>query len=170
MKKAFKILSLGVGIITVVIVLVLVYLTVIYPRSDPPENIKIRPNSGRLQRGRYLSTNVAGCIGCHSIRDWNKFAAPPKPGTEGGGGDQIDGKSGFPGTVVVKNITPFSLGTWNDGDLIRAISCGVTPENDPLFPIMPYPDYNSLSREDMYSIITYLKTLAPIGICRVKPI
>jgi len=62
----------------------------------------------------------------------------------------------------VKNITPFSLGNWSDGDLIRAIACGVTPESDPLFPIMPYPDYNSISRDDMYSIITYLKTLAPI--------
>ena len=162
MKKAFKILSLVLGIITVVIVLVLVYLNVTYPRSDPPENIKIEFDSKQLQRGRYLSTNVAGCIGCHSIRDWTKFAAPPKPGTEGGGGDQVNEKNGFPGTVVIKNITPSSLGTWSDGDLIRAIACGVTPENDPLFPIMPYSDYNSISREDMYSIITYLKTLAPI--------
>jgi len=61
MKKVFKILSLVVGIIMVVVVLVLVYLNVTYPRSDPPENIKIRLDPSQLQRGRYLSTNVAGC-------------------------------------------------------------------------------------------------------------
>jgi mono/diheme cytochrome c family protein len=162
MKKAFKVLSLVTGIITLVMVLVLVYLNVTYPRSDAPENIKIKPDLQRLQRGRYLSTNVAGCIGCHSIRDWTRFGAPPKPGTEGGGGDQINENNGFPGTVIVKNITPFSLVSWSDGELIRAIACGVTPENEPLFPIMPYADYNTMSREDMYSIITYLKALEPI--------
>ncbi len=162
MKNVFRGLSLVAGVLTVLIVLVLVYLKVTYPRSDPPENIIIKSNPRRLQRGRYLSRNVAGCIGCHSIRDWTRFAAPPKPGTEGGGGDLINPENGFPGTITITNITPFSLGTWSDGELIRAITCGVTRNDEPLFPIMPYPNYNLISREDVYSIVTYLKTLEPI--------
>ena len=159
MKKVLKVVSLLIGIIVVIILLVLAYLQITYPRSNPPEDIIIKTTAQRLQRGKYLSNHVAACIGCHSIRDWTKFAAPPKPETVGGGGDQIDERSGFPGTVVIKNITPAALESWSDGELIRAITCGVTREDEPLFPIMPFPDYNVLSREDLYSIIAYLKTL-----------
>jgi mono/diheme cytochrome c family protein len=102
------------------------------------------------------------CIDCHSERDWTKYSGPVKPGTEGKGGDKFDENFGFPGTIYVRNITPASLGTWSDGEIIRAITCGVNKKGDALFPVMPYNNLNELSEEDLYSIVAYLKSLKPI--------
>ncbi len=68
---------------------------------------------------------------------------------------------GFPGTAVSKNLTPANLGSWTDGELLRAITCGVTKDNKALFPLMPYMHYNNFTQEDVYSIITYIRSLQP---------
>lgn len=141
---------------------VLTYFNGAYPRTDPAPDVNVTSNALRLERGAYLANHVAGCITCHSMRDWSRLAAPPIAGSEGGGGDIFDRSNGLPGSVTVSNITPIFLGNYSDGELIRAIACGVTKENRALFPIMPYTDYNHLSREDMFAIVAYLRKLRPI--------
>ena len=161
MKKVFKIL----GIVVVALILLLIggfiYFNASYPKVDPPKDIKAEATPERLSRGEYLANHVAVCIDCHSERDWTKFAGPIKPGTIGSGGEVFDEKIGFPGTVVTKNLTPANLGTWTDGEVLRAITCGVTKDNNALFPMMPYMNYNHFTKEDVYSIIVYLRSLQP---------
>lgn len=162
MKKLFKILGTILGGIVVIIVAGIIYFNSAFPKVDPPSNVKVEITPERISRGEYLSNHVAVCMDCHSKRDWTKFTGPVTPGTFGGGGDVFDEKVGFPGKVMVKNITPASIGDWSDGELIRAITCGVTKDNSALFPMMPYPNYNRLTQSDLYSIVAYVRNLAPI--------
>jgi hypothetical protein len=99
---------------------------------------------------------------CHSHRDWNTFAAPPIPGTQGAGGERFDRTMQFPGEFYSRNITPFGLKDWSDGEIYRAITSGVSRDGHPFFPVMPYPYYNQLATEDVRSIIAYLRSLPPI--------
>ncbi|QQS35620.1 MAG: c-type cytochrome [Ignavibacteriales bacterium] len=159
MKKFFKILGTLVVIIVVLLVGALIYFNSTYPKVDPPSDIKIEATSERIARGDYLANHVAVCIDCHSERDFTKFAGPIKPGTEGSGGEVFDENIGFPGKVVTKNLTPANLGSWSDGEILRAMTCGVTKDNKALFPMMPYPNYNQLTKEDAYSLVAYIRTL-----------
>ena len=84
------------------------------------------------------------------------------PGTEGKGGEQYTKALGFPGDVVVPNLTPFGVGSWSDGELDRAITVGVTREGRALFPVMPYPHYAKLCQDDVDAIVAFVRTLPPI--------
>jgi mono/diheme cytochrome c family protein len=139
----------------------LAFLFLRYPNVPPAEEVTVAVTPDRLARGEYLATHVSGCIDCHSQRDWSKFAGPITPGTEGKGGDFF----GEPGSAVqlwAPNITPAAVGDWTDGELIRAITTGVARSGRALFPIMPYPMYAQMAREDIEAIVAYIRTLAPI--------
>jgi hypothetical protein len=99
---------------------------------------------------------------CHAIRDWSKFSGPPTEGTLGKGGDRFDQTMGLPGVFYAKNITPFGIGRYNDGELLRVITTGVTKEGRPMFPLMPYLNYGKMDREDIYAIIAYIRSLSSI--------
>ncbi len=43
-----------------------------------------------------------------------------------------------------------------------AISCGVDKEGKALFPEMAYLNYGKMDKEDIYSIIAYLRTMKPV--------
>ncbi len=141
---------------------VLSYVSFALPDVGEPEDIKVELTPKRIERGSYLANSVANCTDCHSERDWNKFAGPLVEGTIGKGGDEFDQKFGFPGKFYAKNITPFALKDWTDGEILRAIAAGVNKDGKALFPLMPHPNFGKLDREDLYSIIAYLRTLAPI--------
>ncbi len=118
-----------------------------------------------LERGEYLALHVAGCVDCHSKRDFTKFSGPVIPGTEGGGGFLFDEKFGLPGKIFGKNITPDNetgIGTWTDDDILRAMTQGISKNGDTLFPLMPYIQYNHMAKQDLLSIIAYIKTWKPI--------
>ena len=57
---------------------------------------------------------------------------------------------------------PAGIGTWTDGEVVRLITTGVTKDGKAIFPLMPYPSYGQMSQEDVYSIVAYLRTLAPV--------
>ncbi len=128
----------------------------------PPEKIRVESTPERLARGEYLANHVTLCTDCHSKRNPEIFALPVVPGTEGMGGEHHGKEMGLPGDVYVDNITPAALGDWTDGELIRDITCGVSKNDKPLFPFMPYLAYGKLTREDLYSIVAYIRTLKPI--------
>jgi mono/diheme cytochrome c family protein len=118
-----------------------------------------------LARGEYLTRHVAGCIDCHSKRDMTTYSGPVIPGTEGGGGFVFDTKLGLPGVIHGRNITPdpeTGIGTWTDDEVLRAMTQGISKNGDTLFPIMPYPNFNRMAKEDLMSIIAYIRTLKPI--------
>jgi mono/diheme cytochrome c family protein len=119
-------------------------------------------DSSRVERGRYLVETVGSCMHCHSQRDFTKFSGPIKEETKGMGG------VGYPkfGVLFSSNITPDAatgIGNWTDDEIARAIALGIRKNGDTLFPIMPYYEYNSMSKEDIYSIVAYLRTLKPIS-------
>jgi len=161
MKKLLKFSLYAVAAILLVFCLVIFYVLYFLPRV-PVENIKIETTPERVERGKYLAENVAQCLDCHSTRDWSKFSAPAVPGTEGKGGEAFDRAMGFPGTYYAANITPFHLRDWSDGELFRAVTSGVSRDGRALFPIMPYPSYGKMDREDIYAIIAYIRSLKPI--------
>ncbi len=120
-----------------------------------------------IARGEYLTLHVAVCMHCHSMRDFSKFSGPDVPGTVGGGGGKFDNNiiDVIPGTIYSKNITADSatgIGTWTDEELLRAITQGIRKNGDTLFPLMPYAHFNHMAKDDLMSIIGYIRTIKPI--------
>jgi mono/diheme cytochrome c family protein len=161
MKKILKIAVIALFVLIAAAFILLTYVTKFLP-NIPVEEVKIEATPERIERGKYLAHNVAQCVDCHSVRDWSKFSAPIVPGTEGKGGEAFDQKIGFPGKYYAPNLTPYHLKDWSDGELFRAITTGVSRDGRALFPIMPYPSFGKMDREDIYSIIAYIRTLPSI--------
>ncbi len=154
MKKFLKIIAIIIFVLIAGVCLFLGYIIKFRP-NVPVEDIKVELTPARLERGKYLAQNVAACVDCHSKRDWTKFAAPVVPGAEGQGGEAIS-------IFYPPNITPFHLKDWSDGELLRAITSGVSKDGRPLMPIMPYPVYGKMDREDIYAIIAYIRSLPAV--------
>lgn len=134
-------------------------------KSEPQANNKEDSLKKTVERGEYLANHVAGCMDCHSKRDFSKFSGPVVPGSEGGGGMVFDQKWGLPGVLIGKNITPDAetgIGAWTDDEILRAMTQGISKNGDTLFPLMPYTNFNRMAKEDLLSIIAYIKTLKPI--------
>lgn len=129
--------------------------------GDAPD-IEVSKAPNNVERGRYLANSVAVCMDCHSVRDWSLFTGPPSPGTLGRGGEEFNQKMGLPGIYYSKNLTPYGLEDWTDGEIFRAVTTGVSKDGSALFPIMPHPNYARVSKDDIYDIIAYLRTLDPI--------
>ncbi len=159
MKKFFKIAGIIVFIIVVAFVGIYAFVSTSFPRVDPAPTLTINHNDLLLKRGAYLANHVTVCTDCHSTRDWNKFAGPIIPGTEGKGGEIFNEKMGLPGNFYAKNITPHALSDWTDGEIYRLITTGVTKDNEPIFPLMPYQSYAFMDTEDVKAVIAYIRTL-----------
>ena len=163
MKKFFRVAGIVVGIIVVLIIGFLIYFNASFPKAEKVKDIKVEVTPARVTRGEYLANHVAGCMDCHSGHDWTMYSGPLIPGSLGKGGEKYDQKSGgVPGVIYAKNITPAGIGDWSDGELIRAITTGVAKDGTALFPLMPYTNFNRLSKEDLYSIVAYIRSLKPI--------
>ena len=160
--KAGRVAAYGLLAIFVVCFSLSGYITLFLPHIPVPD-LKIEITPQRVARGNYLANHVTVCIDCHSTRDWGRFSGPVVRGTEGKGGEKFDAQMGFPGTFYSPNITPYSLSGWSDGELFRAITSGVTRDNQPIFPVMPCAYYGRMATEDIYSIVAYLRTLPAIA-------
>ncbi len=163
MKRLLKIFGILLALVVVAGLGGYLYLTQALPDVEAPADLKVEPTPERIERGRYLANSVCVCMDCHAQRDWSLFSAPPKPGTMGAGGDRFDRSMQFPGEFYARNITPFALKDWTDGELYRAITSGVSRDGHPFFPMMPYLNYNRMATEDVYAIIAYLRTVDPIS-------
>jgi mono/diheme cytochrome c family protein len=159
MKKVFKVILVIIVLIIVGIVGVASYVKSALRNVGPVPDIKVEITPKRVARGRYLANNVAVCMDCHSQRDWSVYAGPIKNGTFGGGGEEFGKAISFPGTLYSKNITPYALSGWTDGEIFRTITTGENKNGKALFPLMGYLAYGKMDQEDVYSIIAYLRTL-----------
>ena len=128
----------------------------------PASEVKINQTPERLIRGKYLVMNVSDCLGCHSKSNANNFGLPMISGTEGQGGMLFGEDEGLPGNIYAKNITPDAIGNWTDGEVLRAVTEGVSKDGTALFPLIPYTHLGIMSQDDVYSIIAYIRTLKPI--------
>jgi cytochrome c553 len=162
MKRIFKVVAIIITVVTLAIAGILSYVKFALPNASKVEDIKIEATPERLERGKYLATNVMSCLDCHSKRDYSRFGAPTIPSSLGQGGELFGVEIGFPGNFFAPNITPSHLKDWTDGEIFRAITEGVSKDGHALFPVMPYLHYGTSDKEDIYSVIAYIRTLAPI--------
>ena len=162
MRKVFKVILILAGIVIIAVAGLLTFVKVGLPNIEKAADLKIDYTQERIERGKYLANNVMLCMDCHSQRDYSKFAAPMKPGTFGAGGELFGDEMGLPGNFYSPNITPHHLKDWTDGELFRAITTGVSRDGRALIPIMPYLNFGETDKEDIYSVIAYIRTLEPI--------
>lgn len=106
-----------------------------------------------LSRGEYL-LDISGCGYCHT------------DSTNGGqtlaGGREMRTPYGI---FFTPNITPdkdSGIGKWKLEDFIRAMRHGVSPHGTHYFPAFPYTSYSGMTTEDMASIFTHLRSVAPV--------
>ncbi len=162
MKKIIKIVGIVLAVIIIGVGALLTYVKAALPNVGEAEDIKIEYTPQRVERGRYLANSVCVCMDCHSKRDWEKFSGPLVEGTLGRGGERFDQSVGLPGVFLSRNITPEGITRYTDGELLRVITTGVNKEGNAMFPLMPYSHYGKMDREDIYSIIAYVRSIAPV--------
>lgn len=162
MKTLAKFLKYLLLLFVVLVAVLMIYLKFVLPSVGEPEDLKVEMTGENIARGKYLANHVMVCIDCHSTRDWTRFAGPPIAGTDGKGGETFDQKLGFPGKYVASNITPYNLKDWTDGEILRAITGGVSKDGRALFSIMPYHHYGKLDKRDIEAVIAYIRSLKPI--------
>jgi len=154
----------------IVVILALIGLQCGGKKAAQQENIEIKAKAKAdsidrlVKRGKYLTLNVAGCLYCHSQRDYKWFSGPIISGTEGMGGQKFDEDfGGIPVEVYARNITPSAIGNLPDEKVIRAITQGISQNGDTLYPLMPYSHFSKMNKEDVLSIVAFLRTLSPIA-------
>jgi hypothetical protein len=161
MKRILKVLGMLVAAVVLLLGAVVMWLVLRSPDSRPAISEKFEITPARLVRGEYLVKHVCDCLGCHSDHN-NLLGFPVKSGTEGQGGFAFDETFGVPGVVCAQNLTPDSatgLGSWTDGEILRAIREGISRDGHALFPMMPYQALREMSDEDACAIVVYLQTL-----------
>ncbi len=159
MKKIYRFIKILLLIVVLLIASLLTYVKTALPNVGKAPDMKIEATPEMVARGEYLANHVMLCIDCHSTRDWSKFSGPMMPGVKGNGGEVFDQKFGFPGSYISKNITPFHLGNWTDGEIFRTVTTGVNKDGKALFPLMPYKHFGQMDVEDVKAVIAYIRTL-----------
>jgi hypothetical protein len=157
MRKIGKILLYLALFLLVAVSAALVVLFTRFPAVEDAPQLSVAGTPEQVERGRYLAHHVTVCIDCHSPRDWSRFSAPPAPDRLGQGGEGLNRDVGFPGEIHPPNIT--TLGEWTDGEIVRAMTSGLSRDGRPLFPFMPYGIYAALSQQDAEALVAYLRTL-----------
>ncbi|HEX4914944.1 MAG TPA: hypothetical protein VFV51_13345 [Vicinamibacterales bacterium] len=160
MKTLLKIVGVLVVLLLVAAAAGLGYLYSAFPKVPEAGDFRIEPTPERLARGKYLNDHVVGCTTCHSQRDWTRFSGPVVPNTIGQGGQEFP--LGSAGVLYSKNITPAAIGSWSDGELLRAVTAGVSRDGTPLFPLMPYPHYGAMQEDDVHAALAYVRSLKAI--------
>ncbi|PZX62760.1 c-type cytochrome [Hydrotalea sandarakina] len=150
------------ALLLLMIAAVFIYLQYVLPNVGNAPELTVDITPQRVQHGAYLANHVTVCMDCHSTRNWKKYTGPITPGTEGKGGEYFGEELGFPGKFYSKNITPANLSTWTDGEIYRVITTGVDKNGHAIFPVMPYPYYGNMDKEDVLDIIAYIRSLHPI--------
>jgi mono/diheme cytochrome c family protein len=111
-----------------------------------------------IARGKYLA-DVGDCSSCHTASDGATFA----------GGRYMPTPFG---PISTPNITPdkdTGIGDWTDDQFYRVLHEGIGKDGEHLYPVMPYPWYTKVTRDDVLAIKAYLFSLPPVHAPR-KPI
>ena len=102
------------------------------------------PTLNPIDEGKYLTTYVLGCTGCH-------------------GANLAGGTPPF----FAPNLTPddtTGLGKWAVTEIVTAIRTGVRPTGRPISPVMPIATaFTNLTDSDATKVASYLKTLKPLN-------
>lgn len=159
-KGIFKVTAIVLGIGIALLLIALSYASLRWDarveRSVPNMTASLDPVN--VARGESLFKTSLTCWECHS--GGNANAAPS-------GGMKFDLTILNPalGVFYAPNITPdveTGIGSWTDGEIIRAIREGIRKDGRVLFPIMPVDPLNGLSDNDVLALVAYLRSLPPV--------
>jgi len=117
--------------------------------------IALEPHSSNLDNGREMFF-AGGCSSCHAV-------PRQKDSTRLGGGLALN--SPF-GKFYVPNISSDphdGIGGWSEVDFIAAMTLGVSPQDEHLYPAFPYTSYHNITQNDLRDLFAYLKTLPPVA-------
>lgn len=104
-----------------------------------------------VSKGQYIFALAGGCA-CHTVPKETSHA----------------GARAFPipfGTVYSTNITQdkeTGLGAWSDQQISDALVKGIRRDGSRILPVMPYEKYSGMAKEDLQTLIAYIKTLKPV--------
>ncbi len=109
-----------------------------------------RADDAQVKRGEYLA-RAGDCIACHTSPEGKPFA----------GGRYMPTPFG---DISVPNITPdkaTGIGNYTDEQFYRMMHEGLDNEAKYLYPVMPYPWYTQVTRDDALAIKAYLFSIPP---------
>jgi hypothetical protein len=69
------------------------------------------------------------------------------------------------GVFAGRNITPdkeTGIGNWTDEEIATALTMGKRPDGRQLAPIMPYPSFVNMTKEDVAAIIAFLRSIPTV--------
>lgn len=137
-------LTLIFGILLVVAVVGTIRLSQNYDASHPVAQVQVTSTAEQLAQGERIAHF---CAGCHSPDGQLPLR-----------GNDFGAEAGFPiGTLYAPNLTSTHLGTWSDGEIIRAIREGVTKSGRSLI-IMPSATFKHLSDQDVQAVVAFLRS------------
>ena len=103
-----------------------------------------------IEHGKYLTT-AGDCQACHTAPDGKPFA----------GGLYMNTPFG---PISTPNITPDAdtgIGKITDDQFVRVFHQGIGMQGERLYPVMPFPWYTKVTRDDALAIKAYLFSLEP---------
>jgi mono/diheme cytochrome c family protein len=113
-----------------------------------------------VARGKYL-VSVAGCNDCHTPGYF--FGKPDESRYLGGSevGFEVPGVGVFHGPNLTSDKES-GLGSWTDAQIVAALTTGKRPDGRELVPVMPWRAFANFTKEDVSSIVAFLRTLPPV--------
>ena len=135
---------------------------VLGPKARPVTDKKFDATQARLDRGKYLVEGPAHCFHCHTEHDMTPPNYAYNAAKKGAGWVMPIPELN---NIASRNITPdpeTGLASWTDDEIARAIREGIRKDGTALFPVMPYLDYQTMTDEDVMSIVVYLRTIPPV--------
>jgi mono/diheme cytochrome c family protein len=113
----------------------------------PASSTATAPPTDLVARGQYLA-NAGDCIACHTAKGGKTLA----------GGLYMNTPFG---PISTPNITPdkaTGIGSWTDDQFYRVMHEGIGHQGEYLYPVMPFPWYTIVTRDDVMAIRAYLNT------------
>lgn len=165
LKRIAKGFGILVGILTLLVFGLVIYVQLTWdrPLSRSTPQLTASNDEQSVARGEYLYNYSLNCWTCHGSEGSH---SPDEPQ---GGGQVFDltkvGPPGGFGIIYASNITPdleTGIGTWTDGELVRAIREGLDKQGHVLFPIMEAEWWSGLSDADALALVAYLRTLPAV--------
>jgi len=128
------------------------------PAAQAPGQPASAPSSDLVAKGKYLAI-MGDCEACHTAPNGTPFA----------GGLEMDTPFG---KLPTPNITPDAatgIGKYSDDQFVRVFHQGIGRDGQYLYPVMPFPWYTKVTRDDILAIKAYLFSLPPVHAPR-KPL
>jgi mono/diheme cytochrome c family protein len=165
-RRIVKVVGFIIGILVLLVVILVIYVQIAWDRpvNRAAPQMVAPTDAQTVARGEYLFKYSLNCWDCHGSPGQQNSPDEPQAG-----GHQYDltdvGPPGGFGYVYASNITPDSetgIGTWSDGELVRALREGLGPDGRLLFPIMEAEWLSGLSDEDTLALVAYMRSLPPV--------